>query len=47
MSYAEIAEMLNTTESAIKSRLFRARQMMADSLRSESHSSLIVAVEGT
>lgn len=47
MSYAEIANMLDTTESAIKSRLFRARQMMADSLRSESHSSLIVAVEGT
>ncbi len=47
MSYAEIAEMLDTTESAIKSRLFRARQMMANNLRSESHSSLIVAVEGT
>lgn len=47
MSYAEIAKMLDTTESAIKSRLFRARQMMADSLRSESHPSLIVAVEGT
>jgi RNA polymerase sigma-70 factor, ECF subfamily len=47
MSYAEIAETLDTTESAIKSRLFRARQMMAESLRSESHSSLIVAVEGT
>lgn len=30
MSYAEIAEALNTTESAIKSRLFRARQMLAD-----------------
>jgi RNA polymerase sigma-70 factor (ECF subfamily) len=46
MSYAEIAETLNTTESAIKSRLFRARQMMAENLRSESHSSLIVAIEG-
>ena len=28
-SYKEIAHMLDTTESAIKSRLFRARQMMA------------------
>lgn len=30
-SYQEIAEALNTTESAIKSRLFRARQMLAES----------------
>lgn len=29
-SYNEIADMLETTESAIKSRLFRARQMIAD-----------------
>lgn len=29
-SYNEIADMLETTESAIKSRLFRARQMLAD-----------------
>jgi RNA polymerase sigma-70 factor (ECF subfamily) len=29
-SYVEIASMLQTTESAIKSRLFRARQMLAD-----------------
>lgn len=28
-SYAEIADMLNTTESAVKSRLFRARQTLA------------------
>jgi len=28
-SYKEIAHMLDTTESAVKSRLFRARQMMA------------------
>lgn len=34
MSYAEIAESLDTTESAIKSRLFRARQMLADKLQS-------------
>ncbi len=31
-SYAEIAEILQTTESAIKSRLFRARQMLAEKL---------------
>lgn len=30
MSYQEIAEALSTTESAIKSRLFRARKMLAD-----------------
>jgi RNA polymerase sigma-70 factor, ECF subfamily len=29
-SYAEIAEVLNTTESAIKSRLFRARRALAE-----------------
>jgi len=32
-SYKEIAHMLDTTESAIKSRLFRARQMMARAAR--------------
>lgn len=32
MSYTEIAEALDTTESAIKSRLFRARQSLADTL---------------
>ncbi|MDL1901050.1 RNA polymerase sigma factor, partial [Anaerolineae bacterium CFX9] len=31
-SYVEIADILDTTESAIKSRLFRARQMLADTL---------------
>lgn len=35
-SYTEIADMLDTTESAIKSRLFRARQMLADKLGSQS-----------
>jgi RNA polymerase sigma-70 factor (ECF subfamily) len=30
LSYREIAEVLNMTESAIKSRLFRARRMMAE-----------------
>lgn len=46
MSYAEIAEMLGTTESAIKSRLFRARQMLAGELRSGKSSDLAVAMEG-
>lgn len=32
MSYAEIADALKTTESAIKSRLFRARQSLAEKL---------------
>lgn len=31
-SYVEIADILDTTESAIKSRLFRARQMLADQI---------------
>ncbi|NWF70507.1 MAG: sigma-70 family RNA polymerase sigma factor [Chloroflexi bacterium] len=31
-SYVEIADMLDTTESAIKSRLFRARQLLAEKL---------------
>ena len=30
MSYGEIAEMMNTTVSAIKSRLFRARRLLAE-----------------
>jgi RNA polymerase sigma-70 factor, ECF subfamily len=33
-SYTEIADILDTTESAIKSRLFRARQMLAEKLNS-------------
>ncbi|NDJ86661.1 MAG: RNA polymerase sigma factor, partial [Chloroflexi bacterium] len=36
MSYAEIATSLETTESAIKSRLFRARQSLADKLEAQS-----------
>jgi RNA polymerase sigma-70 factor (ECF subfamily) len=35
-SYVEIADILDTTESAIKSRLFRARQMLADSIDAKS-----------
>lgn len=34
-SYAEIAELLNTTESAIKSRLFRARRALAEMMSPE------------
>ncbi len=34
-SYVEIADILDTTESAIKSRLFRARQMLAESMDSQ------------
>lgn len=47
LSYAEIAELLDTTESAIKSRLFRARQTLAEQLRGEGSASLMVALEGT
>ena len=35
-SYAEIADILDTTESAIKSRLFRARQTLANQIESQS-----------
>ncbi len=35
-SYAEIADIMDTTESAVKSRLFRARQALADKLGSDS-----------
>lgn len=34
-SYVEIADMMDTTESAVKSRLFRARQVLADKLGEE------------
>lgn len=46
MSYTEIAESLETTESAIKSRLYRARQMLADELRAGKAPELNVAMEG-
>lgn len=35
-SYQEIAEMLNTTESAVKSRLFRARKALEDQMARQS-----------
>jgi RNA polymerase sigma-70 factor, ECF subfamily len=47
LSYAEIAEMLDTTESAIKSRLFRARQALADYLETQPASALDPMVEGS
>lgn len=46
MSYVEIAETLDTTESAIKSRLYRARQMLADELRAGKAPELNIAMEG-
>lgn len=46
MSYAEIAETLDTTESAIKSRLFRARQMLASKLEANPVPGLMGLVEG-
>jgi RNA polymerase sigma-70 factor (ECF subfamily) len=48
-SYAEIAEMMDTTESAIKSRLYRARQMLADLLggaESSTNEGLSLRLEG-
>lgn len=41
-SYAEIADVLDTTESAIKSRLFRARQALADRLREDAHAGSLI-----
>ena len=46
LSYSEIAEILETTESAIKSRLFRARQALAKEMDSQSVSVLVPAMEG-
>ncbi len=46
MSYAEIADALDTTESAIKSRLFRARQMLAEKLLADNRPELIAVMEG-
>jgi len=47
LSYSEIAEMLDTTESAVKSRLFRARQTLAERLESRPVSALDPALEGS
>jgi len=46
LSYTEIAESLDTTESAIKSRLYRARQMLADRIQGGAAPELSVAMEG-
>ncbi len=45
MSYAEIAETLDTTESAIKSRLFRARQMLAKKIEARGAAPLLGLME--
>nr|MBN1228752.1 sigma-70 family RNA polymerase sigma factor [Anaerolineae bacterium] len=45
MSYVEIADIMETTESAIKSRLFRARRMLAEQLQTGSTLALSVAME--
>ncbi len=47
LSYTEIAELLDTTESAVKSRLFRARQALAAQMESQPVSSLNPAMEGS
>jgi len=47
LSYAEIAEMLETTESAIKSRLFRARQLLATQLDERPIPDLDPTLEGS
>ncbi len=51
MSYTEIAEVMHTTESAIKSRLFRARQTLANMMEPNSDSAAAVtftpAMEGS
>lgn len=41
-SYAEIADTLDTTESAIKSRLFRARQALADKVSTQTQASSLI-----
>jgi len=47
LSYTEIAEVLNTTESAVKSRLFRARQALADKMGgAQRNPKLRVVMEG-
>ncbi len=41
-SYVEIADILDTTESAIKSRLFRARQALADKLATQGQAGSLI-----
>ncbi len=48
LSYTEIAEMLDTTESAVKSRLFRARQALAEKMTASQDGAVMrLAMEGT
>ncbi len=47
MPYVEIAEMLETTEKAIKSRLFRARKALGERLQASGAASLSAAWEGS
>jgi RNA polymerase sigma-70 factor, ECF subfamily len=48
LSYTEIAEMLETTESAVKSRLFRARQALAEKMTASQDGAVLrLAMEGT
>jgi RNA polymerase sigma-70 factor (ECF subfamily) len=44
-SYAEIAEMTDSTESAVKSRLFRARRTLAEMIESQPAGNLAPAME--
>ncbi len=43
-SYTEIADILDTTESAIKSRLFRARQILAEKINPKTASGKLTAL---
>ncbi len=45
-SYAEIAEVTGTSESAVKSRLFRARRTLAEKIQVKPTGSLVSAMEG-
>lgn len=47
MSYEEIAEMMDTTVSAIKSRLFRARRQLAEVGMANGLNPAVMAMEGT
>jgi RNA polymerase sigma-70 factor (ECF subfamily) len=48
LSYTEIADMLNTTESAVKSRLFRARQALAEKMSATQEGTVLrFAMEGS
>jgi RNA polymerase sigma-70 factor (ECF subfamily) len=46
MPYTEIAEVLHTTESAVKSRLFRARQTLAEKMTSTQENAVHIFATG-